>query len=479
MLYRVLANHLQDFIQQVEADPDRSGLPTFVKRELFGYLDCGLLSKGFVRVHCLTCGRDALVAFSCKGRGFCPCCGGRRMADMAAHLVDHVLPAVRVRQWVLSLPPQLRYLLAFHPEVCRQVRGIFMRSVLGFYRRRALRQQQVDGRCGAVTVLQRFDSALRLDPHFHAVVLDGVFTGLEEGSVPRFQRAKALHDKEVAWLCRHVRRLILGHLQRRGFLDADEGLATDSFDEHNALTVCQAAAVQGKIPFGASAGAQVTQLGLFAEMSAQDARVSSNKKRLCTDVGGFSLHAGVHVKAGKRKKLEHLCRYLLRPAVCGERLTMTRRGQVVYRFRHPWRNGTQAVLMSPMTFISRLAALVPYPRAHVLTYHGVLAPAAKGRRKVVPPLVEAVGNATRSLPDASRRTWLGGVRRRRLLWAELMQRVFLRDVLQCDACGGRRRVLRFVLEGRAVTRILRHLGLPTTAPPIASARASPGMLPFA
>lgn len=41
-----------------------------------------------------------VVAFSCKGRGFCPSCTGRRMADLAAHLVDEVLPKVAIRQWV-------------------------------------------------------------------------------------------------------------------------------------------------------------------------------------------------------------------------------------------------------------------------------------------------------------------------------------------------------------------------------------------
>jgi hypothetical protein len=53
-----------------------------------------------------------LVPFSCKGRGFCPSCGGRRMAERAAHLIDHVFSDVPVRPWVLSLPYRLRYVLA-------------------------------------------------------------------------------------------------------------------------------------------------------------------------------------------------------------------------------------------------------------------------------------------------------------------------------------------------------------------------------
>ncbi|NOT31797.1 MAG: hypothetical protein HOP15_15230 [Planctomycetes bacterium] len=73
-----------------------SGLPDFVRRELYAYLDCGILANGFARVHCASCGRVELVAFSCKGHGF-SCCG-RRMAESAMHLADQVLPAVPIRQ---------------------------------------------------------------------------------------------------------------------------------------------------------------------------------------------------------------------------------------------------------------------------------------------------------------------------------------------------------------------------------------------
>lgn len=57
----------------------------------------------------LRCGKDDVVAFSCKGRGSCPSCGARRMADTAPWLVDCVIPdETAVRQWVLSLPAACR-----------------------------------------------------------------------------------------------------------------------------------------------------------------------------------------------------------------------------------------------------------------------------------------------------------------------------------------------------------------------------------
>ena len=91
---------------------------------------------------------------SCKRRGWCPSCGGRRLAQLAAHLVDAVLPHVPVRQWVLTLPHRLRYLLAYNHALWRAVLAVHVRAVLGFYRRRARRHGVRDGRDGTVTVIQ-------------------------------------------------------------------------------------------------------------------------------------------------------------------------------------------------------------------------------------------------------------------------------------------------------------------------------------
>ena len=96
-LYQLLATHLETFLAQGTGDTGAPGLPDYVVRELRGCLRSGILAHGFARFHCFTRGTDALVAFSCKGRGFCPSCGGRRMAESAAHVVDHVLPRVPVR----------------------------------------------------------------------------------------------------------------------------------------------------------------------------------------------------------------------------------------------------------------------------------------------------------------------------------------------------------------------------------------------
>jgi hypothetical protein len=67
--------------------------------------------------------------FSCKGRGICPSCNTRRMAELAAHLTDHVLPHLAARQWALSLPKRLRPFLHHNPDIAGAVLRIFLRAI--------------------------------------------------------------------------------------------------------------------------------------------------------------------------------------------------------------------------------------------------------------------------------------------------------------------------------------------------------------
>ena len=186
VLYGVVASHLETFLARQR---ERGRLvPRFVQRDLRAFLDCGILARGFLRVHCDVCRLDRLVPYSCKSRGFCPSCGGRRMADTAAHLVDHVFPEVSVRQWVLSLPFALRYRLAYDSTLVTDVLRIFVRAVFASIRRRAGIPASIrQARCGAVTFIQRFSDALNLDPHFHTPALDGIYVVDGRGE-PVFRR---------------------------------------------------------------------------------------------------------------------------------------------------------------------------------------------------------------------------------------------------------------------------------------------------
>jgi Transposase zinc-binding domain len=100
-LYRLVQQHAATFFAQVGTATGRA-LPKFVKDEFAAFPECGILAHGFLRLRCGDCAHDKLVAFSCKRRGFCPSCVARRMSETAAHLVDHVIPQVPVRHWVIS-----------------------------------------------------------------------------------------------------------------------------------------------------------------------------------------------------------------------------------------------------------------------------------------------------------------------------------------------------------------------------------------
>ncbi|MFV2008199.1 MAG: transposase zinc-binding domain-containing protein [Longimicrobiales bacterium] len=121
-LYPLVQHHLETFLAQAaESDPMGDGVPSWVERDFRAYLRCGILAHGFARARCAGCGYDFLVAFSCGSRGACPSCNARRMVETAAHLVDHVLPPLPVRQWVLSVPKRLRPFLHHNPAIASAV----------------------------------------------------------------------------------------------------------------------------------------------------------------------------------------------------------------------------------------------------------------------------------------------------------------------------------------------------------------------
>ncbi|MCP5090612.1 MAG: hypothetical protein GY949_06800, partial [Gammaproteobacteria bacterium] len=110
----------------------------------------------------------------------------------------------------------------------------------------------------------------------------------------------------------------------------------------------------------------------------------------------------IRVPAGQRNRLERLSRYVLRSAIDEKRLSLTSRGRVRYAFKSrefpletgaEWRDGSSAIEMSMMTFLSRLAALIPAPHVNLVTYHGLLAPAASYRDRVVPTTEEEAGES--------------------------------------------------------------------------------------
>ena len=453
-LYRLVQQHYETFAAEVE------GLPQFVKDEFEAYLECGILAHGFMRLRCEGCARELLVAFSCKLRGICPSCGTRRMAQTAAYLVDQVIPHVPVRQWVLSFPIPLRSLFAVHPELLTPVLQIIHRVINTFLIKQA-HVKRSEAATGAITLIQRFGSAANLNIHLHGLVLDGAYCTRGEGA-PVFHQAPAPTHQQLPTLLDKIINRILKLLTRLGYLIEEEGVTymarTDSIDPDDVLMPLQAASSTYRIAMGPRAGRKVLSLQYASRHAAPITQA------LCANAHGFSLHAGVRCDADQRSELEQLCRYVTRPAIANERLSVNRAGQVVLKLKTPYRNGTTHIVMSPMEFMQRLAALVPRPRLHLIRFHGVLAPNAKLRSAVVPAPVQSTtvgeGDCTHAHAHSAPL---------RMSWARLLKRVFDIDIERC-VCGGKLKIIAVIEEPAVIERILTHLGLCAQPPPRAPAR---------
>ncbi len=521
VLYGVVQGELESFLARALAR--ERPVPRFVERELRGFLGCGILAHGFVRVHCDACGLDRIVAFSCKGRGFCPSCGGRRMADTAGHLVDRVLPEVPVRQWVLSLPHALRYRLAYDASLTTAVLGVFVRTVFASLRRRARKHWGVErGQCGAVTFVQRFGDALNLNVHFHSLLLDGVYAAGPNAAL-RFHPLPPPDDAEVARVVGRVARRIARLLERRGLGPDSDPLEADPLaEEQPLLAQLYGASVAGRVATGRRAGQRVLRIGDCIDPEDLPEREGER----CASASGVSLHANVAVPARDRSRLERLCRYVARPPVATERLSRLDDGRLLYRLKHRWRDGTTHIVFEPQELIEKLAALVPPPRFHLVRYHGILGPCASQRGRVVPgelaqaqlevsaplrggdggdaPLdddaMPAVQRSRGAASDprtdrvsaapaaAASEAGVGAeaslapddmLRPRRLVWADLLRRVFKVDVLECPRCGGRMRLLATIHPPDVAQAILECLELPSRAPPIAAPQPEAAVLGLA
>ena len=473
VLYRVVADHLETFLASLDADPDAKGLPAYVERELYDYLQCGILAHGFLRLGCDTCQHEMLLACSCKRRGFCPSCAGRRMAQTAAHLVECVIPWVPTRQWVVSVPVPLRYWMAASQELTAKIHTIIRTTIGQYYVNKAVTRgcERADIQPGSVTFLQRFGSAINLNRHFHCVFLEGVYLDrTDQGLKPRFVKAEPPSDTDIAALVQKISHRVMRTLRQFGYREPSLAAAVATGydplrDDAPELAQTLAASVQQRIAFGERAGQQVRRIGSGFGDAGETPTLTGPR---CASVHGFPLHANTQVPAHRRDQLERLIRYTARGAVSLERLAQDANGDLVYTFTHPWSDGTTGIRLSPLELLEKLAALVPLPRVHLVRYGGCLAPHCHLREAIIPtPRQQGVdGKETRTETPY----WH---------WARLLGRMFDLDMATCPLCHrGSLRIIAAITHESVITRILRHLQLASVPPPVTPARCRQEIFAF-
>jgi hypothetical protein len=348
--------------------------------------------------------------------------------------------------------------VAFDAAMFGEVLGIMIRTVFEFLKQRARDNGIPKSKCGAVACIQRFGSALNLHPHGHFLVLDGVF-GAMDGERPVFYPLRPPDSKDVAAVAERVAVRVAALLEKR-----DGAPALDQ--DEPGLAAIYGASIGGRIATGLNTGQRVKTSGDFQPQHHSEERFESSGSR-CAMVSGFSVHAGVSIRADDRRGLERLCKYVTRPPVAADRLAELPDGRLSYQLKTRWQNGTTHVIFEPLELMARLAALVPVPRANLIHYYGVLAPASKWRAFIVPGSseIESIAGACEWEQDSRAKNDPP----RNYLWATLMSRVFEIDVLKCPDCSGRLRILAAILPPINTRKILDCMGLPSRAPPIARA----------
>ena len=225
-----------------------------------------------------------------------------------------------MRQYVLSLPYELRKLVAFKADVLTAVARIFVESVFASYRARAKRNGVEDPQCGSINFVQRFGS---LNLHVH----------LPSGGARR--RLRARRARAASCSIRRRRRprptstrssSVPGAERSRGCADTAtwttlrSKLARTSPPAQTALEACAA------IAMGRGNVATMPRDDTEQDDAHGEPDERPDRPALAVERDGFNLHAGVRIEAGDDLGRERLCRYGARPpAVARTAAPSTRR----------------------------------------------------------------------------------------------------------------------------------------------------------
>jgi hypothetical protein len=361
----------------------------------------------------------------------------------------------------------------------------FLRTLFSFQRLRGRRLGIRDGQTGSVTAIQRFGGALNLNPHFHTLLPDGLFVPDHAAGRLVFAPLPPPSDGDVTALAARLASR-LGAIARR-HLEKREQREMPPEDEEALVLSSAAEAVQ--LPLSAAPDQASDQAGATAS------------KHLCSRVDGFSLHAARWVAAGDRAGLERLCSYGLRAPFALERFSILPDGRVSYRLRRPWPTpeGRKHIVLEPLALLRRLAALIPRPYENLIRHHGCFANRSKHRPLLPPPpappasiptcgpdagtdqnsattdtaTTDTATTTPAGAPDPGAGKSSPHPRGPRLPWARLLRRVLHVDALSCPRCATPMVVLALISDPAVVRKILDHLGLPNSAPPLAPARVRP------
>ncbi len=315
-----LSAHRKTFHEQYGArfEKREGRLRPEVARTLDAFEACGDLSRGFARRHCEHCGRDYLIAFSCKQRYFCPSCHQKKVQQFGEFIRHEVAQKVPHRQIVVTIPKRLRKAFQFDRQLFTslcQAAWLSLRDVI------RIRLGTPAGQPGVVIAIQTFGDYLNYHPHLHILITDGAFVGTHT--------FHALHRGDWEQVAELLRARVLKFFAKQGKLSAQEA-----------------------------------------------------EKMRQWHHSGFGIHAGHRIQRDDHDGLENLAQYILRNPFSLEKMTyLPETGDVVYCSKRNHATKRLWETFDGPAFIAAIARHIPSPGQHLVRYYGAYSNRARGERR--------------------------------------------------------------------------------------------------
>ena len=411
-LWQCLFRHFDAFLGQYE-ERYRKGygfLRSIIPEVVNKFLDCGDLEHGFARIRCDHCKIDHLLAFSCKGRWFCPSCHQKKVQLFGALLAESILYPVPHRHYTLSIPkmlrPYFRYNRSLLKELCR-----IARDCLVDYQRTIL--QLPNGIPGVVMAIHTFGEYLGFHPHLHAIVADGLFM--------RGGWFHVLPETGIRPLEELFRARIIAFLVGEGLLPPERAQMLWSW-KHS----------------------------------------------------GFNAHRSQRVQPHQREDLERLAQYIIRNPFAIEKMHPDpASGTIIYRSGMNPKINRNFEIFTPCDFIAAITQHIPDKSFQLVRYYGWYSNKMRGQRAKQVEAEERAGeppNKEIEVIDVSEHRPRRIPSKK---WRELIKKVWEADPMLCPKCSREMRIVALIDERVVIERILRHLGLWEEGVRLNPARAPP------
>lgn len=414
-LWQCLAGHFDDFLDGYEERyQSRYGFLRPIIPEIVNkFLDCGDLERGFARVRCDHCQHEYLLAFSCKGRWFCPSCHQKKVQLFGALVTETILFPVPHRHFTFAIPKMLRPYFRFDRNLLKDLCHLAHECLLEYLRATL---SLPDGLPGLVMAIHTFGEYLDFHPHLHALVADGLFV--------RSGLFYVLPEVSLKPLEELFRARVITFLVDKGLLPPE-----------------RANMLRGWVH------------------------------------SGFNVHRSRRVLPDEREDLERLAQYIIRNPFAVEKMQVgapnrgNPDGSVIYRSGLNPKIQRNFEVFTPCDFIAAITQHIPDKSFQLVRYYGWYSNKMRGQRdKRAAEEAQAAGVQAVQIIDVSEH------QPRRISsakWRELIKKVWEADPLLCPKCGKEMRIVALIDDRDVIERILRHLGLWQQGVRVSPARAPP------